>query len=95
MKLSKAKREALRELPYPKYLRSQFWRSVRQLALKRARNACQLCNAKSRLQVHHRSYQNRGYEDKNIQDLIVLCRTCHNIFHKNKKIISTSKTKRV
>jgi 5-methylcytosine-specific restriction endonuclease McrA len=81
MRLSKAKREALRKLPYPKYLKTDFWQAVRKIAIERAGNACQLCNAKGRLQVHHRTYKNKGYEDQNMQDLVALCGACHWKFH--------------
>ncbi|QLE46474.1 HNH endonuclease (plasmid) [Nostoc sp. C052] len=81
MRLSIQKREALKKLPYPTYLKSDFWKSVRELALKRAGYACQTCNAKTNLQVHHRTYQHRGYEDQHIEDLVTLCNTCHKKIH--------------
>ena len=82
MRISETKREALKKLPYQRYLKSHFWREVRKLALERSGHACQLCNTKGRLQVHHRTYQNRGYEDQNLQDLVALCSGCHKKFHK-------------
>ncbi|MEH2135433.1 HNH endonuclease [Nostoc sp.] len=95
MRLSKADRETLKNLPYPSYLRTKFWKSVREMAIARAGSACQLCNNKTRLQVHHRTYENRGYEDKHLGDLTVLCRTCHQKFHQPlKTAIKKPKVKR-
>lgn len=64
---------------YTEYLKSDHWKKTRKKALKRAKNRCQLCNKKSKLQVHHRTYKNKGKE-KN-EDLIVLCNDCHAKFH--------------
>ena len=43
------------------------------------RPRCQLCNTGGSLQVHHRTYQRRGYE--RLDDLTVLCRKCHERQH--------------
>jgi len=70
---------ALRRLPYRDYLRTAHWQRVRMIALERARHACGLCTATQHLQVHHRSYARLGCEQA--EDLIVLCRTCHQRHH--------------
>jgi hypothetical protein len=65
---------------YQDYLTTDHWKRVRLEALKAARYTCQLCDAKhTQLNVHHRSYENRGCESLN--DLIVLCSNCHKKFH--------------
>lgn len=80
----KARMRELAAMPYREYLRSPEWQDVRQRHLKAAQYRCQLCNKGGLLDVHHRSYANRGKEyfnwwrDKN---LIVLCRSCHARFH--------------
>lgn len=61
------------------YLISDHWQKKRAEALAHANWACQLCNQKELLNVHHRTYENLGCE--NIQDLIVLCGLCHDKFH--------------
>jgi 5-methylcytosine-specific restriction endonuclease McrA len=38
-----------------------------------------VCNATTSLDVHHRTYERFGHED--VDDLTVLCRTCHDLFH--------------
>ena len=74
-----------REMPYQDYLRTLWWREVREEALKVADYACQLCNARSLvagpLHVHHRTYERRGFES--VGDLTVLCERCHNLFHEH------------
>jgi 5-methylcytosine-specific restriction endonuclease McrA len=51
---------------------------------------CQLCNTGNiQLNVHHRSYDSRGNPDYEIDDLIVLCKDCHEIYHKKDKIKET------
>jgi 5-methylcytosine-specific restriction endonuclease McrA len=70
---------ALRRLPYRDYLRTSHWFRVREWALVRAQRACALCPATRELQVHHRSYARLGCEQP--EDLIVLCRNCHQRHH--------------
>ena len=71
----------LRRLPYGEYLRTAHWSRVRDLALERARFACAICPARQRLQVHHRSYARRGFEQP--EDVVVLCAECHGRHHEN------------
>lgn len=70
----------LKLLPYKEYLSSQHWQSLRKSMLRRSHYKCQLCNEGGILDVHHRTYENKGDED--YSDLIVLCRNCHSKFHK-------------
>lgn len=71
---------ALRSMPYQEYLQTPEWQERRQRHLKSAGYRCQVCNqAKGPLDVHHRTYERRG--DEYYKDLLLLCRTCHEIFH--------------
>jgi 5-methylcytosine-specific restriction endonuclease McrA len=76
--------EEMRALPYRDYLKTTWWKRQREGALERARHACQLCNAPERLQVHHRTYEWLGWEEES--DLIVLCSSCHSLFHGNRRL---------
>ena len=69
----------LHTMPYNEYLKTDHWKEVRSEALHTAEYKCQLCNTSNALQVHHRTYERRGYED--IKDLTVLCRHCHAKHH--------------
>ena len=71
----------LRHMRYDLYLKTDHWQHVRKRALDFAKNSCQICNAKGTLNVHHRTYKRRGSERPD--DVIVLCRSCHQIFHEN------------
>lgn len=74
--------EELHTMPYYDYLKTPEWDARRKRSLRKAGYCCQVCNAKGvRLNVHHRTYERRGYEDD--RDLIVLCADCHTIFHEN------------
>lgn len=72
------------------YLRSEHWQLTRAAALARAENRCQVCNASSRLDVHHRTYERLGNEHPG--DLTVLCRRCHDLFHDQKSGQKKTKT---
>lgn len=69
----------LRSMPYSEYLQTEHWYHVRSRAISRAQRRCQVCNSGHRLEVHHRTYENRGDEGR--LDVIVLCRNCHAKFH--------------
>lgn len=69
----------LQTMPYRDYLQTPEWQEARRQALKRAHYKCQLCNTEGRMNVHHRTYENRGQERNT--DLIVLCENCHAKFH--------------
>lgn len=69
----------LRTMPYKEYLKTPEWQKRRKAKLKEAKHRCQLCNDGGTLNVHHRTYENRGNEP--LSDLIVLCEPCHERFH--------------
>lgn len=69
----------LSKLKYKDYLSTEHWQEVRRRALEYAGYSCQLCNSKIRLNVHHRTYKNRGNELPT--DVVVLCQACHEKFH--------------
>lgn len=68
----------LRRMSYPQYLLSDWWGNKRRMALA-LQDKCQRCGFKDQLDVHHLTYENLG--DEKDEDLIVLCRRCHNDLH--------------
>lgn len=78
-------RLGLRKLKYSDYLKTPYWISLRKKVRKRDK-MCMVCGSLTRLNVHHRSYDNKGNPDKEINDLVLLCKTCHELFHKHKRI---------
>lgn len=84
-RLSDEQIEELNTMPYRRYLKTDVWKRRREKHLKFARNRCQVCNADGpELNVHHRTYERRGYESA--ADLIVLCKECHSLFHEHGRI---------
>lgn len=82
-----ARLDELRSMPYREYLRTPEWQERRDNHLRSAGYRCQLCNSgNKRLDVHHRTYVRRGQEY--YKDLIVLCDTCHEIFHTHNRVLS-------
>lgn len=67
---------------YYAYLHSQQWKDKRKVALEFYGNNCGMCGSKYSLEVHHRNYKTIFKE--RIEDLMILCETCHRKFHKNK-----------
>ena len=76
--------EPFHAMNYTDYLRTDAWRRRRDRAIKRAGGRCQVCGRTSGLQVHHNTYDNLGRE-KAI-DLVVLCGTCHKLYHDAKRL---------
>lgn len=69
------------EIDYLTYLQSDAWKEIRKLVLSRAKHKCQICSKTEKLEVHHNSYKNLGNEAEHLEDLLVLCREHHKIFH--------------
>ena len=81
--------ERLKELPYRDFLQTTYWWGVSQMAKKRAKMRCQLCNGGGTLNAHHRNYEIRGKEWKNPVEITVLCAHCHTYFHGKTKVVPT------
>lgn len=69
---------------YKNYLNSDYWKNLRRKILNKNKY-CQICNSIWFIQVHHKRYVDRkgnilGREK--LSDLIVLCRECHEFWHK-------------
>jgi hypothetical protein len=78
--LEEERRWELAEMPYSEYLATCEWNETRTAARKRAGERCQVCYSDGPLDVHHRTYERRGAEHDT--DLTVLCRKCHELFHR-------------
>ena len=62
----------LRNMDYDSYLLTDHWKKVKNLALKHYGEKCAICGERgfySPIQVHHKSYKNRGYEEEHLEDL--------------------------
>ena len=74
----------LRMLPYREYLKTTHWANIRENCKKRHGEKCAVCNSPENIEVHHRTYENLGCEKPS--DVIPLCDSCHDLFHKSKKL---------
>lgn len=63
-------------MPYKTYLKSDHWEEIRTNMLEKYNHRCAMCDRTDNLQVHHKTYDNRGNE-KEEDDLVVLCPICH------------------
>ena len=74
--------EAINNMTYQEFLDTPYWRTIARHVRKKARYRCQLCNGNGQLHIHHRTYENHGYELQRCEiDLICLCADCHEKFH--------------
>jgi len=78
---------------YRKYLQSQRWKDLRTLALFRAHNKCQECEATEMLCIHHLKYTWKR-QDEPVTDVKVLCLVCHGKAHQ-RKLQKRNQVKRV
>lgn len=73
------RRRWARSIPYEAYLKTPYWRELREVVLQQRRGRCESCGQRERLQVHHKCYERLGFE--NLSDLEVLCADCHAAVH--------------
>lgn len=66
---------------YKQFLKTEYWYNVRELVLNRDNNKCTKCSSDYNLQVHHTTYKNHMNELEHLEDLITLCRPCHEKEH--------------
>lgn len=83
---SKEKIEAeinnLKNMPYKKFLNTLYWEIIRNYVFKKSNFSCELCLKKGdTLNIHHKTYSSHGEELFHLEDLIVLCRSCHEKTH--------------
>ena len=72
----------LRSVEYEQYLYTLYWQLVRQWKAWISDGVCEKCGSDNRLtNVHHLSYDHRGEEYKHAEDIILLCKSCHNSEH--------------
>ncbi len=70
----------LRIMPYPQYLQTEHWKSLRMQVIERDDWRCQSCHdTTDNPQVHHLTYDRRGKEL--LEDLITICPSCHRAIH--------------
>lgn len=71
----------LKDLDYKDFLKTPYWKAVAQKVRARAKWRCQICDEKTSLDVHHRNYACHGQEHLYLNELIAICRPCHERHH--------------
>jgi hypothetical protein len=66
-------------ISYAEYLQTEWWDKVRRARLRIAGYQCELCKAKTKLHVHHKTYDNLWNEKR--EDVMALCPDCHAFLH--------------
>jgi len=80
--ITEERSERLKRLPYKKFLETDYWRIISGYVKQRDHNECVQCSETHNLQVHHLTYENRGYEYRTHEtDLVTLCNECHSALH--------------
>lgn len=74
-------KQYLNSLPYKEFLRTRYWKIIRNIIIRRDGHNCMLCCNGNDLQVHHKRYFNKGVEYEHLDELITLCSDCHKKFH--------------
>lgn len=67
-------------LTYQSYKRSDMWRVISRLKREIVR-CCEICGIRYGLQAHHLTYEHLGLEAFHMDDLQVLCDSCHRRAH--------------
>lgn len=68
-------------LLYSEYMKTEEWKDIASEAKEKAGFKCRLCGSGINLCVHHTSYDNLCMEDRHPEDIVVLCRKCHDKIH--------------
>lgn len=75
-----------KNLEYHKQLETKEWKDYRKLVFSSRGKVCEMCGAKTNLQVHHPKYVfGRKAWEYPISEVVVLCRKCHEKVHNIKK----------
>lgn len=77
--------QELYRLKYSEFLKTKYWEAVRYLVIIRCDAICEICRKRPTKEVHHLSYDIRGYEHRNLQGLRAVCRSCHARIHRPPK----------
>lgn len=82
--IKKKKRSTNYKMKYYEYLNSKKWDRIRHKVAKRAKYTCECCGKQCSdkktlkgFQIHHTTYENLYNENKHLDDLMFICKTCH------------------
>lgn len=82
----------IKQIGYENYLKTPLWKYNRKITMFNKEKECIMCSSKEKIEVHHLTYKNIGFEKDN--ELCYLCNDCHNKVH-NGEIDKTKLFERV
>lgn len=68
---------------YRAWINSDDWKKIRKKKLIEEALQCEICGSAKNLAVHHITYEHLLEEDNHMDDLIVLCKNCHEKAHEH------------
>lgn len=83
----------LMQLEYKAFLSTYYWKAIRLYMIFNNGGHCTYCSSENFLEVHHKSYDHHGIELFFLDELIVLCSSCHAHEHGKKggkRLLNTS-----
>jgi hypothetical protein len=83
-KPTKLNSENLKNKSYQFFLNSNYWKTIREKIIQRDGGRCIICKCEKELQVHHDTYKNHFNEHNHLEDLMTLCKRCHQQHHYSK-----------
>lgn len=74
--------QTIKEMAYKDFLQTQYWEVIAYVAKEASNWRCVLCDSRTRLEAHHRSYNRHGLEHLYWNEMIsCLCHECHSKHH--------------
>lgn len=74
-------------MSYQEFLQTPYWKTL-SIYKKITKKKCELCGSEHNLRTHHKTYKHHGYELLYLNELQVLCESCHYEKHKNTTVKS-------
>lgn len=71
----------IRNLRYQDYLQTEYWQAVRELKLRNSSGRCEYCGSTENIRIHHESYTHKYCEYDHLDELSVVCDSCHKGVH--------------
>lgn len=82
----------IKDMDYEDFLSTPYWKAIAAHTKYKAGYRCQVCNSSAFLATHHRNYGIHGREHAHLNELIVLCKHCHQKFHGYERRITPSRS---
>lgn len=83
--------EKIKLMDYKDFLQTPYWKTISSF-LKIKKQKCEICGSTINLHTHHKTYNHHGYELEFLEDLEVICETCHSKLHKEYQPIYQNNT---